>query len=335
VEKVKKVARELINRMAQLTARKSLDLVMANAQLNQPYIKRTVLDLAVKPKDGASTIVVAAGPSLHRRNSVAQILDSGYTGTIICADGALGHCLRLGLVPDYVVTLDPHPTRIVRWFGDPDLTDVDEDDYFRRQDLDPYVTTEELARNRELVNLVNTHGPAIKGIISTSAAQRVTQRCLAAGMNLYWWNPLMDDFEVEGNLTEQLFRLNGAPCLATGGNGGSAAWVFAHAVLGIRDVALVGMDFSYPPGTPVEKTQYYREIVNIFGESASDAYIRVNNRHLGEQWFTDPAYYWYRQTFLDMALEASCNTFNCTEGGILFGRGVRFTSLGKFLASHQ
>ena len=48
------------------------------------------------------------------------------------------YCLRNGVVPDLVVTVDPHAQRMIRWFGQPDLTDAElaEDDYFRRQDLD-------------------------------------------------------------------------------------------------------------------------------------------------------------------------------------------------------
>lgn len=341
---MKRLARELVNRMADLTSQKAADLAMANAELNQSCIQHTILDLARK-KAGAEeekesskersewAIVIAAGPSLHRKDPVAQILESGYDGTIISADGSLGHCLRSGLVPDYVLTLDPHPRRIVRWFGDPDLASQDEDDYFRRQDLDPHLGIDEAATNRELIQLIDEHGPRIKAVIATSASQRVTERCLEAGMELYWWNPVLDDFDAPNSLTARVYHRNKVPCMVSGGNVGSAAWVFAHAILKKKEIAVVGMDLSYAPGTPLEKTQYYKEIVDIFGERALDAYINVYNSYLKETWFTDPAYYWYRQTFLQMAREADCITFNCTEGGILFGKGVRFIPLREFLAS--
>ena len=253
---MKKLARELVGQMTELTVQKAAGMAMANANLNMPYIGRTILDLARQesPRDGPDhAIVVAAGPSLHRQNSIAQIAESGYDGTLICADGALPHCLRSGLVPDYVVTLDPHPNRIVRWFGDPDLAADNQDDYFRRQDLDPHLGTDEVARNAELIELVNKSGPKIRTIISTSASQRVTKRCLEAGMDLYWWNPLYDDFDAPDSLTKKVYRLNKVPCMASGGNGWSSAWVFAHAVLGKTKVAVVGMDFGYAPETPLEK----------------------------------------------------------------------------------
>ena len=37
-------------------------------------------------------------------------------------DGSLYYLLRNNILPDLVVTLDPHPTRIIRWFGDENLT---------------------------------------------------------------------------------------------------------------------------------------------------------------------------------------------------------------------
>ena len=323
--------------MPQLTVKRSAEVAMANARLNQPYIQDTILDLTKgsPPKGTQSAIVIAAGPSLHLRDSIEQIRESGYKGTIICADGALSHCLRGGLVPDYVVTLDPHPTRIARWFGDTELVSVDDDDYFRRQDLDPYLGVNELERNRALIELVNSHGPNIKAIISTSVSERVTRRCQETGMSLYWWNPLFDDFEAAESLTKKVYSLNHVPCMTSGGNCGSAAWVFAHAVLGTSEVAVVGMDFSYAPGTPLEKTQYYTVMEDLFGDDAEGAYINVHNPYLKETWFTDPAYYWYRQTFLQMARDAQCTTSNCTEGGILFGKGVRFIPLKQFLASQD
>ncbi|MCL0053643.1 DUF115 domain-containing protein [Dehalococcoidia bacterium] len=335
---MKKLARELVGKMPQLTATRHSQLAIENTELNQPYIRQTVMDLAHQQgKDDGQTsaIVISGGPSLHQQNSVARIAESGYQGKIISVDGALGHCLRSGLIPDYVVTADPNRTRVVRWFGDPGLESPAQDDYFRRQEMDPYMASQEVARNREQLELVNKFGPRLKAVISTSASAPVTKRCLEAGMELYWWNPVYDDFDAPDSLTKRMYQLNKVPCMVSGGNVGTAAWVFGHSILGIKDIALVGMDFSYTPGTPPLNTQYGKEILELFGESAQDAFIDVRNPHLKETWFTDPAYYWYRQAFLEMALQADCRTFNCTEGGILFGKKIKFTPLQNFLSAHN
>ena len=329
------LASSLVERMPALTVQRSAARSLANAQDNRPYIERSILDPAVTAgRDGhPSALVIAAGPSLHLRDPVAQILKRGYPGVVVSVDGALGYCLRNGLVPHYVVVLDPHPSRVARWLGDPELESrEDDDDYFRRQDLDPYLGVDERRKNRELIELVNRHGPRIRAIVSTSVSMNVTRRCREAGMAMFWWNPLLDDVDAPESMTRRLHAANGMPCMVSGGNVGTAAWVFAHQVLGKREVALVGMDLSYAPGTPLENTQYYKEIAELFGPRAADAYVRVYNPHLKATWYADPAYYWYRQSFLEMARAAECVTLNCTEGGILFGKGVRFLPLKTFLA---
>jgi hypothetical protein len=112
---------------------------------------------------------------------------------------------------------------------------------------------------------------------------------------------------------------------------GTAAWVLTHAVLGKRRVGIVGMDFSYAPGTPYAKTQYYPELVEMLGARHEEAFIHLDSPLTGERWFTDPAYFWYREVFLEMVGGADCETYNCTEGGILFGPGIRTLRLEEFL----
>jgi len=102
-------------------------------------------------------------------------------------------------------------------------------------------------------------------------------------------------------------------------------------VLGRKRIGLVGIDLGYAPGTPYEQTQYYPELVALLGERYREAFIHTENPATREVWFSDPAYHWFRDVFLEMAREADCETFNCTEGGILFGDGIEFTPLEEFL----
>lgn len=317
--------------IAEITYRKTVDIGLQHARENLAYLRTTIGDLDPDPAR-PSAIVIAAGPSLHRRNTAARIRGARYAGTVVATDGALGYCLRHGLVPDYVVSLDPHPTRIVRWFGDPELDRRPADDYFRRQDLDPHLADDERRRNGELIRLVDTYGPRVRAILSTSIAPTVTRRVFDAAMPAYWWNPIYDDYDDPASVTRQLYELNKVPCMVTGGNCGTAAWVFAAAVVGCSEVAVAGMDLSYAPGTPLTSTQYYTELQELFGDRLAEAYVHVDNPHLGETWYTDPTYWWYRQSFLELAAQAAGTaTYNCTEGGILFGDAVRWSSLDDFL----
>jgi len=87
---------------------------LANAEANRSRIARSVLELAETPLgSGDAAIVVGAGPSLYRRRSLERLRASRFAGTIVAADGALGACLRAGVAPHVVVSVDPHPERIV------------------------------------------------------------------------------------------------------------------------------------------------------------------------------------------------------------------------------
>ena len=326
------LGRRIASQLNDATFERIAAVGLANAELNKPRIRRSILELAEMPLgEGEAAVVVGAGPSLYRRRSLKRLAVSGFAGTIVATDGALGACLRDGVAPHVVVTLDPHAERIVRWFGDPSLTAPSADDYFRRQEMDQAHAQDELAANRTLVDLVNRHGPGMKMAIATSASPAVVDRCEKAGMELYWWNPMYDDYDPPGSISRRLHRMNGLPCLNGGGNVGTAAWVLAHSVLDKKRIGLLGMDFSYLPGTPYSRTQYYHELRDLLGDRFEEAFIHLENPYLGETWFCDPAYYWFRDVFLEMVQEAGCQTFNCTEGGILFGPGITTVSLEEFL----
>lgn len=326
------LGRRIASRLEAATFERIAGVGLENAALNRPRIERSILELADVPLgEGDSAIVIGAGPSLHRRDSVARLRKSRYTGTIVAVDSALGACLRGGVVPHLVVSVDPHRERIVRWFGDPALTAAPADDYFRRQEMDRDHAENEVEANRKLVRLVDDYAKRLRVAAATAASPKVVERCREAGMTLYWWNPMYDDYDKPDSISRSLHRANGLPCLNGGGNVGTAAWVLAHAVLGKRRVALVGMDFGYEPGTPYDKTQYYPEIVEEFGSRLDEVFIRVQHPVSGEVWLTDPPYYWFREVFFEMVGEADCETFNCTEGGILHGPGVKATTLEEFV----
>jgi Protein of unknown function DUF115 len=326
------LGRRIAGRLNEATFERIAPLALVNAERNRPRIGRSILELAGRSLgEGDAAIVVAAGPSLHRRHSLERLRDAAFRGTVVAVDGALGACLRAGVVPHVVVTADPHAERIVRWFGDPALTGPTADDYFRRQEMDPAHARDEVGANRTLLELVDRHGPGLVVAIATSASPAVVGRCEAAGMALYWWNPMFDDYDRADSVSRRLHRDNGLPCLNGGGNVGTAAWVVTHAVLGRRRIGLLGMDFSYPPGTPLTGTQYYPELREMLGDRFAEGYISLPNPFLGETWFTDPAYYWFRDVFLEMAQETECETVNCTEGGILHGERVPMVALDEFL----
>ena len=329
------LGRQLVANMDWITLDRIGGDALENARRNAQYLDhgQSLQKLRGAPiGDGDHALVLGAGPSLHRNPVADQIKAHNYRGALIVTDSCMSYCLRNGIVPDLVVTLDPHATRIVRWFGDPKLLqkDLEADDYHARQDMDPTFANE-IPANRQMLALLDEHGPRMRIALATSASEAVVERVLQTGMQIHWWNPMYDDPTGADSVSRELQRMNGLPCLNAGGNVGTACWMMAHAVLGKKRVALSGMDFGYYSDTPHSSTQYYRDAVALVGEENLDAiFMKVLNPHLNTWFYTDPAYMWYRDCFLEMAADASCVTYNCTEGGILFGEPVRFMPLKNF-----
>jgi len=329
-------ARRLVADMERITMDRIGAHAVENAGVNRDLIAsgKTIADLRDAGIGGGdSAIILAAGPSIKRHDPIRLIKERGYDGTIIATDSAIFYCLRNGVVPDLAVSLDPHGGRIVRWFGDPDLTfeRCAQDDYFRRQDMDDSFHNE-IRSNEEVLRLINAHGPQIKIALATSSSTQVAGRAHQSGMDIYWWNPFYDDPDRPESITRRLWERNRVPLMNAGGNVGTASWMIAHAVLGKKHVALCGLDFSYYADTPYQQTQYYKEALEIVGaDNLEEMYIHIHNPHLDQGYYTDPAYMWYRECFLSLVPDADCTTYNCTEGGILFGDGIVFTPLRAFL----
>ncbi|ANK82342.1 MAG: hypothetical protein TEF_17250 [Rhizobiales bacterium NRL2] len=336
-ERQGRLLKQLQNEMASMTSARTMDMCLANVEVNEPHYRngrslKELRDLGLG--EGDSAVVIAAGPSLRRRDPVPTLVETGYRGATVITESALSHCLRQGLVPTCAVSVDPHPLRIVRWFGDPDLDDgrMAADDYFRRQEQDPSFADEK-RKNDELLALMEEFGPRIHIALGTTSSPDVVKRVHEIGMQVFWFNPMLDDPDEPGSVTAELQRRNGLPCMNAGGNVGGACWMLAHAVLGKARVAVTGMDFGYYADTPLINTQYYYEALNLAGEAhVEDLYVDIYNPHLDEWYFTDPAYYWYRSAFIEMTDDADCETWNCSGGGTLFSDRINWAPLEKFLA---
>lgn len=332
------LGRRLVAELDKLTLYRYGQAAFENAKRNLAFLDRgkSIAALRGAPlAEGTSAVIVGAGPSIRRKDPAKLLKD--YRGTIVCTDSAIFYLLKNGIVPHLVVTVDPHATHIVRWFGDPklDAAALEKDDYFRRQDQDESFAAE-LETNRQIMRLLDEHGRKMKIAVSTSASEAVVERVLQTGMEIYWWNPMLDDPDAPGSVTREMYALNGLPCVNGGGNVGSSCWMMATEVLEKKRVALSGIDFAYYDDTPYEQTQYYHEAVNLVGKDNLDTiFMRVFNPHLEAWFYTDPAYMWYRECFLDMVQDSSSRTINCTEGGILFGDHIDFVPLARFLAEES
>jgi hypothetical protein len=326
---------KLVPDMDVMTSDRTLEMGLENARRNHDLIAagesiRELRTLAMTSDDRA--LVLAAGPSIRRCDPTDIIAANRSGATLVAGDSALSLCLKTGIVPDLVVSVDPHPKRIVRWFGDPSLTEetIKEDDYFRRQDLDTSFA-DELENNRKILKIMDEQGANVKIALASTASADLVARIHEIGMQVFWFNPMLDDPDIADSETIKLSRRNGLPAMNAGGNVGTACWMMAHAVLDCAHVGVVGMDFGYYSDTPLRNTQYYYDAVALVGEDRiEEIFLHLKNPHTGEWFYTDPAYYWYRQSFLELAPEANCTTYNCTGGGILFGDNIVWSTLQEF-----
>lgn len=308
---------ELVSRIAQIGLEHHAQTLLENSRRNAPLISRTVREVA---PNVAPALVISAGPSLYRQCILARLAgdEKHKQVTIIATDGAYIQCLKAGIKPDWVITIDPHPTRIVRWFGDHDYERNNAgDDYFSRQDLDIRMRGASAQENEANIALVDAN--FVKLAICSSAPANLVARTSA--FDRYWFAPLVDSPDEPG-LTRQICDATGLPALNTGGTVGTASWVFAHQVLGSSSIAVVGMDFGYPIGTPLENTQEW----NLTGGDP-DLYPKHGD------YYTSPTYWWYRSNFLDLLYAADATVTNCSEAGLLYGDRVRQMKLEEWLKS--
>lgn len=299
------------------------DALLANSTANRPHMTRSIREL--QQRSGPRVLVASAGPSLRR--NLSELSPGEGLPTMVAVDGAYVACLQRGIRPDYVITIDPHPTRIVRWFGDPRIEEhTQEDDYFARQDLDENFRVRMAAANRDNIELVDGACRHSRLVVCSAAPASVVTR--TAAFERYWFAPLIDQPRMPGSITRQLARITGLPSLNTGGTVGTAAVVFAHCILRARSIAVIGMDLGYARDLPLDRTQSWKMLKDK--ADVAQYYPRMQHPQWGEC-YTDPTYFAYRANLLGLLKAGVFSLYNCTGAGALYGPHVQCGSVLEWL----
>ncbi len=330
----------ILDQIPHLVVERHGETLIKHATFGAKYAQKGLKDLPpLDKKKSQSALVISAGPSIHKRRILERIAATKYEGTIVTVDGAYVGCLKLGIIPDYVLTLDPNIYRTVRWFGDPDFEkNASVDNYFARQDLAEEFRQNSKKLNEDTIALVNKMSSRTKVIAATAVANNVVLRLVDAKFDVYWWNPLADDPDAPQSITRKLYNINKLPCMNTGGTVGTAAWIFAATRLNIPVIGVVGMDFGYYRDNPIHETQHYPEMVeNVGSEEEIEKYFFTSTFPItGEQFYTDPTYYWYKKNFVEIAQKAKkVKTFNCTEAGTLIDKNIPCLKLEDYLKQYN
>ena len=296
-----------------------------NSKTRENRIIRFVIDFGKKK----IAIIVGAGPSVKQVDQTKILKKYQNKAIIIACDGSLYYLLKNKIYPDLVVTLDPHPTRVVRWFGDENLSfrELQKDSYYRKQDLDTDFR-KEMSTNEKVLKLTDDFGKNLNIAVCTSSSKAVVKRLINIKSKIYWWNPYIDDTSEKNSISRKIFMKNKLPLINTGGNVGSAAWMMAEGVIGSKKIALIGMDFAYYLGTNVTNTQYYDLLKKAFKKNDINKFFKkIYNPFLKKYFYADHVYLWYKRCFFEMLSTSNSITYNCTGGGILFEKPLKLIDL--------
>ena len=313
--------------------------VLKNAKYNTKYsyLGHSIKELRNYNSKKKNAIIIGAGPSLRRNNQLKIIKKNAAKYILIACDGSLFYLLSNKIIPDLVVTFDPHPTRIIRWFGDKNLNKnkLKKDDYFARQDLEKKFNSQ-LKSNKKIIKLFDYYANKLKIALCTSSSKAVVNRLINSKTNIYWWNPFLDDPKKKNSVTKKIFKTNGFPVINTGGNVGATCWMIADSLFNCQKIALIGMDFAYYMDTPIKSTQYYDVLKKISNkEDLKFFYSKIYNPQMKRYYYSDHVYIWYKKCLLEMLKNASSDTTNCTGGGILFGKRIKWGSLLDFCKNNK
>lgn len=275
----------------------------------------------------ASAIVIGRGPSIIKKNHLKMLSESGYEGNIVCTDGSLATVLEAGITPDkfknfFVVTIDSQ----------------DHQKRFYEHDS------------------VFQYGDKIKCILSTTASPLTYKIIKEAHMERYWLHTLVDfdkgnsSFNyISDTMVKSKKHERGLPAIQTGGNVGTSAWIISWSLLKCDTVCLVGFDMGYPVDIDLEKDNFnknflinYRNLkfpegINENDEAFKKAYPIITNPEFNCKCRQDPTFQYYCNALKEFIFKTSKKiyTVNATEGGALFGEGIKCMKFMDFLQEYH
>lgn len=280
-----------------------------------------------------AAIIIGAGPSLHDNASGTNHLEvikeyaDKFDGIIIVVDRILSDCLRLG-IGDYFTVVDGSEIIYDKFFDKKEEISCFNSAYTWARDhgsLPDYyksrISLDKKSYNMKAIMATCTHPSVVdawKGKIYFFVATIPAEILPNA-------TPLMCDFTDTSDIN-------------AGGNCGMLGWNIAM-WMGIKEVALVGMDYSYKVTTPYEETSNYHQFAAQLGpEKAKElAFKDGYNKFFKTPYRIDDVYDAFKTVahiWFEEYEKHGHHTYNCTEGGALEGKGITQMYLKDFLESH-
>lgn len=267
-----------------------------NLAENMPVV-RSGRDIKEIPHLNGPAIVVGAGPSVERHGHLKLLGTSGYGGSIVACDKIHASCLKVGVTPDIVISVDGAQA-ISKFFDDPIIA--------------------ENGRTKAALNVITHPDTLVK-----------------VPYEKYFFMTSYDDPFGEKSITRMIHFMTHKTILSSFGCVGGQAVNLAM-LLGADPVIMVGMDYGYPGDTPPEQTSYYRSyrwLAERRGKKIGDYFTKIQNPDTGEEVMLDLNWSVYRELFLRhmRAMKKKIRIVNCSPTSSLFGENIEFLSLKEAL----
>jgi hypothetical protein len=270
---------------------------------------RTVLDLLKdNPWQGKPAIVMGAGPSLLQNHLLEQLAASHFGGPVLSCGHSLKWCYERGVYPHFSNIIDSNE-KLLGFIDDP---------------------------------IIDVHCQKTKMIFANSVNPWVIKRWKGERYFILTSVPNNLIPNVDNVVSDLLPHL---PMMDTGGNSGAFMYALA-ALLKCDPICTIGIDFSYPEGTPYEETQYHMAWMQSVGTAYKDEADMIQQiYHHGThpvfktKYYTDFVYEVFLSTFTEMAKiyrkQAGITTINATEGGAIAGPDILCMTFRDFLEEYS
>ena len=238
---------------------------------------------------GKPGIVIGAGPSLEKHHHLELLAKSRFykekVGPVLTTSHTLVDCLEAGVIPDYMILLDPEPVM---------MPHIDHD-------------------------IVDEYAGKITGVFSISIDHEVLRRWKGEKVFFLAAIPEATIPNIQGVISRLFPMLTEMNALA---NAGTFAWNVAQH-LGCNPIILIGMDQAFLADTPVEETPYYKAFQRTYNtreEILDNCYHFHTHSFFKNNSYTDDIYRNFMKNTVAAAKIAKKNgisTINCTGGGFI------------------
>ena len=233
-------------------------------------------------------ILIGAGPSLKENNYLELLANSDFKqkGKIIAVSHILDDCLNAGVIPDYITLVDPEPMMI------------------------DHINTD----------IVDKYASEITGIFPITIHPDVLQRW--KGKKLFFLAGIPETTipnvqAVMSGLFPKITELSGCS------NAGTFSFLMGWQ-MGCNPIAMIGMDMSFMPDTPIEETPYYKAFRPAYKtekEMIAECYRFHTHSFFQNNCYTDDIYYQFALGITDLAKQTKeangATLINCTGRGII------------------